>query len=524
MRDLAEAVGGPTRPLGKAVSPTHSGPKAVSPYPAPAEATDGPEVAVGGILAWPGQPVVSVAFWVGLVAALYLPEVIARPDTVVVEAMIVPSLLAALMARLLFEGFIGTEPPPRPRVVTRAAAAAAPAAAAVGATALILGLAGVWVGTPVAAVATAAVLSLALAARSLELQASAGGGRGRKGSRAVLRAAGEVARRARIAPEPDLVVGAGPLAKAVELKLELERRHYLQWDQPLRGGRGSECPQLEAALTEQPIGQVVLADPDLDRETIEGLVRVCRASGVSLSVAAPNWSHHDAEIDWQTNGALPGSRRAAAHSWRSAPSLIAKRVTDVVGAALLLVLLSPVMLAVGLATVMICGRPIIFRQTRVGNGGRPFEIFKLRTLDPTAQQRADKTIAALSAGRITIEEAVKLLKDSRAPAVSRLGRWLRRTSLDEVPQLWNVLRGEMSLVGPRPLRPFEVETLDRWQNERHQVPPGLSGLWQVSGRSNIDWNVRMWLDHLYVREWSFFLDLKILARTPLAVARKEGAH
>ena len=192
-------------------------------------------------------------------------------------------------------------------------------------------------------------------------------------------------------------------------------------------------------------------------------------------------------------------------------------------AASLLVLAAPLMGLIGLMLSLRRRGPVLHRQVRVGYRGRRFEMLKFRTLDPAAELDAAWVIAALASGDLAVTEAVTTLKAEGASMGTRFGRWLRRTSLDELPQLWNVLKGDMSLVGPRPLRPFEVETLRGWQLARHTVRPGITGLWQVMGRSEIPWDRRMELDYLYVSRRSFGLDLWILARTPTAVLRGEGA-
>jgi exopolysaccharide biosynthesis polyprenyl glycosylphosphotransferase len=195
-----------------------------------------------------------------------------------------------------------------------------------------------------------------------------------------------------------------------------------------------------------------------------------------------------------------------------------KRALDAAGAFLLLVVLAPVFALVALAVWLDDRGPVLFRQTRIGRAGRPFEIVKFRTMVRDADELGLERVDGL-----TIDDAVKELKQEDDPRTTRVGSFLRRASLDELPQLVNVLRGEMSLVGPRPLRPFEVEALTAWQSERQDVLPGITGLWQVLGRSDISWPERMQLDYRYVRHWSVAEDLRILASTPAAVFQKRGA-
>jgi len=159
--------------------------------------------------------------------------------------------------------------------------------------------------------------------------------------------------------------------------------------------------------------------------------------------------------------------------------------------------------------------PVFFRQTRVGKGGQRFGIFKFRTMVADAEAR--------KAELLDQNEAGGLFKIADDPRITRVGRILRKTSLDELPQLLNVLRGEMSLVGPRPLPERDYERLEDWHRKRYLVLPGMTGLWQVSGRSELDFDELVRLDFLYLERWSIFLDLSILLKTIPAVIRARGA-
>jgi exopolysaccharide biosynthesis polyprenyl glycosylphosphotransferase len=199
----------------------------------------------------------------------------------------------------------------------------------------------------------------------------------------------------------------------------------------------------------------------------------------------------------------------------TAPQRLLKRASDIVGASVLIVLLSPLMATIAVVVALRDGRPVLYRQTRVGRGGREFSILKFRTMRPEPD-------VAMSVGS-PISEVVREVKNAGTMRVTKLGGALRRTSLDELPQLLNVLKGDMSLVGPRPLRPFEADALDPWQRARQDLRPGLTGLWQVLGRSEVHWDERMQLDYSYVSHWSFASDLRILARTLPAMVRRDGA-
>lgn len=194
-----------------------------------------------------------------------------------------------------------------------------------------------------------------------------------------------------------------------------------------------------------------------------------------------------------------------------------KRALDVVGAALGLLLLGPVFAVIAVAIRLDDGGPVLFRQERVGRGGRSFRICKFRTMCTDAEDR----VADLAAEN---EGAGPLFKMRQDPRVTRVGAFLRRTSLDELPQLWNVLTGTMSLVGPRPALPREVAVYEDFADRRLLVTPGITGLWQVSGRSDLDWAEGVRLDLHYVENWSFLHDVVILARTIPSVLRSRGAY
>ncbi len=194
------------------------------------------------------------------------------------------------------------------------------------------------------------------------------------------------------------------------------------------------------------------------------------------------------------------------HGPDRALALAAKTALDVVGAAIGLVVLSPLLGVIALAVLVRDGRPILFRQQRVGLHGRPFGLLKFRTMGIDAEER----LAELEAENEIAGPAFKLTND---PRVTRTGRWLRRTSLDELPQLLNVLRGEMSLVGPRPPLPREVAGYTIWHRRRLSMKPGITGLWQVSARREETFDRWVELDLDYIERWSFWLDLKILLRT-----------
>jgi len=210
-------------------------------------------------------------------------------------------------------------------------------------------------------------------------------------------------------------------------------------------------------------------------------------------------------------------------------SQTAKRLMDIAGSAALLILLSPLFAVIALLIKLTSKGPTIFQQERLGQFGRRFMFLKFRTMytnnDPKIHKDYVQRYISGQAHRIDAgkDEAV-VYKITEDPRVTPIGRFLRKTSLDELPQFWNVLTGKMSLVGPRPPLPYEFEIYDIWHRRRVlEVRPGVTGLWQVSGRSRTRFDEMVRLDLRYIQSWSLWLDLKILAATPRAVLSGEGA-
>jgi exopolysaccharide biosynthesis polyprenyl glycosylphosphotransferase len=198
-------------------------------------------------------------------------------------------------------------------------------------------------------------------------------------------------------------------------------------------------------------------------------------------------------------------------------SLAVKRSIDMVVSAVLLLVLSPLFLVVAILIRVTSPGPVFFTKRMLGQNRRPFTIVKFRTMIPGA----DKMMDQLASRNEETGAGFKIRND---PRVTRIGRFLRRTSIDELPQLWNVLRGEMSLVGPRPLCQWEYDRIaDVWVKRRFSVKPGLTGLWQVSGRSKIPFDGRIRLDLEYIDNWNLLLDCRLLLRTIPAVLTGRGA-
>ncbi len=195
-----------------------------------------------------------------------------------------------------------------------------------------------------------------------------------------------------------------------------------------------------------------------------------------------------------------------------------RRIAECLLAGTALVLLAPLMAVIALLVTATSSGPVLFRHRRVGHGGVPFEVLKFRTMYDGAELQAAKVFAEVNHG------SGPLLKRRDDPRVTGVGRWLRRSSLDELPQLWNVLNGTMALVGPRPSSPAEVVRFAPDEVARLGVRPGITGLAQVSGRSDLSWEEGLRLDVEYIERRSLWLDLVILLRTPAAVLAARGAY
>ena len=194
-----------------------------------------------------------------------------------------------------------------------------------------------------------------------------------------------------------------------------------------------------------------------------------------------------------------------------------KRITDIIGASIAVLLFLPVMLVAAVAVKLSSPGPVFFRQKRVGMGGRHFFFYKFRTMSTDAEDRKKDLLSQN-------EQSGPVFKMTHDPRITPVGRFLRRTSIDELPQLWNVIRGDMSLVGPRPPLPEEVEMYDRWQKRRLDRMGGITCIWQVSGRSEVRFDEWVRMDIRYSRRQSFWYDLGLLARTIPAVLSGKGAR
>ena len=272
--------------------------------------------------------------------------------------------------------------------------------------------------------------------------------------------------------------------------------------------------RLPEVLRAYDLDDVIIADPDFPQEKAVELVDQCHAQGVRVRVAPSTMEIliHRAEF-------VPGQ---SVPLFELKPPVFegidfaVKRTFDLVGACVLLILLSPLLAVSAIAVKTTSRGRLFYRSKRPGIGGVPFDCLKFRTMYADAEDRQDE-LEPLN------EQSGALFKIRSDPRVTPVGRILRRFSIDELPQLVNVLRGEMSLVGPRPLPQRDYNRLEDWHRKRYLVLPGITGLWQVSGRADLDFDDLVRLDFLYLERWSVFLDLTIVLKTLPAVLTRRGA-
>lgn len=271
---------------------------------------------------------------------------------------------------------------------------------------------------------------------------------------------------------------------------------------------------LPAFLSTHSVDRVVIAG--LQGTALTRAIEACDHAGVQVDLYAPGLELASDRARLSYLGGVPVLRvsERSASQW----SFAVKRAIDVIGASVALLTCAPVLIVVSIVSLIAQGRPLLFRQRRVGLHGEEFEVIKFRTMRVDAEEQTSMFAAGVEAGTFTIANAVCELKAAGRGQATRLGLLLRAASIDELPQLWNVLHGDMSLVGPRPLRGFEYGKLDPWIAEiRTRMRPGMTGRWQVSGRSDLNWDARINLDHAQVRNWSLRDDFQILMETPSAL-------
>ncbi|MDP3046336.1 MAG: sugar transferase [Chloroflexota bacterium] len=277
-------------------------------------------------------------------------------------------------------------------------------------------------------------------------------------------------------------------------------------------GATADIPRL---VSELAVDEVIITLPWLSHGKVLAIMSHCQKRGVQVKVVPDLFqiSMNQVDIDELNGIPLIGLREPSLQ----VTSQLVKRGIDILVSLVALIGLSPVLIVTALAIVVDSPGPVIFPQVRVGQGGRTFTLYKFRSMRTGADEEKDRLRQVTETNGVTF----KLKVDPRR---TRVGRLIRRTSLDELPQFYNVLRGEMSLVGPRPAIPSEVEHYEDWHRKRMLVKPGLTGLWQVMGRSELPFEEMVMLDVFYIENWSLPMDLKILLRTVPSVLSGRGAY
>ncbi len=313
---------------------------------------------------------------------------------------------------------------------------------------------------------------------------------------------------------PYHLVIVGSTEKAAALEQHLCRNSPFRIQIIARIGERECARELQRLLAGQVVDEVIFDVDSSNLSSLEEVFLQCDEEGVRTRVAIDFFPHVNSEITLDRVGDAP------LLTFSAAPlddlRLLLKRLSDIVISAVALVALLPFFAFVALVIKITSPGPVIFRQSRCGLNGRRFTMYKFRSMVEDAEERKPE-FQHLSDRQV----AFKLFQD---PRVTPFGRWIRKFSIDEFPQLYNVLRGDMSIVGPRPPVPEEVDRYERWQRRRLRMRPGLTCLWAVSGRDRIDFNTWMRLDISYIENWSLQLDWSIMLRTIPHVLAGKGAH
>jgi exopolysaccharide biosynthesis polyprenyl glycosylphosphotransferase len=277
-------------------------------------------------------------------------------------------------------------------------------------------------------------------------------------------------------------------------------------------GQLADVPEM---IVSGVVDDVLIALPASAHEDMWQILSLCEQHGVGLKIVPDLFEMSLSRVEMDEIAGIPlldvreRSLKRAARAW--------KRAVDLVLGTVMLALASPILLVLALWIRFESTGPALLRQTRVGYGGKPFTCFKLRSMFVDAENYESSLVQMNEADG-------HIFKIRNDPRCTPMGRRMRRLSLDELPQLWNVVKGDMSLVGPRPALPSQVERYDDTQRRRLEAKPGMTGIWQVNGRSDLSFDEMVLMDIFYVENWSPALDVKILARTVIAVIKRHGAY
>jgi exopolysaccharide biosynthesis polyprenyl glycosylphosphotransferase len=343
----------------------------------------------------------------------------------------------------------------------------------------------------------------------------------------------ELYSKARIAT-PLVILGFNPLAYALCDRIAEELTQYEILGFLASGGVGREYrghpllgrpEQLTDLLASNPCLEVAIAMPEAPLSEQAELIKLCEESRLDWWVVPWFCESLSGGLKLDAVGSIPlvGCRRSNIEGF----NYLIKRSFDMVGATLLLGFALPLIAIAALAIVLFDGYPVLFRQQRIGTRGRRFQMLKLRTMtsgtaDIVHRDFVKHWIHGNQGARQSAVSESGLFKLSSDPRITKVGKILRRFSIDEFPQLWNVVRGDMSLIGPRPALPYELDLYQNWHRRRLDGMPGITGLWQVSGRNQVSFDAMVRLDLTYLQEWSLVSDLRILLKTIPVLLRGEG--
>ncbi len=316
-----------------------------------------------------------------------------------------------------------------------------------------------------------------------------------------------------------LVIGAGSGLQELESRLNHDPRTGFKVVRSIQGPSSAAAidtwlDQVSAALQEYEVDAVAISQtPNITSEVVRRLSWRLEGPSIELLVAPTLGDVTGPRLNIRPAAGLPLLHLEEPRL--TGPQAVLKRATDVFVAAVGLLLISPLLLVIAVAIRITTPGPALYIQDRVGQAGNIYRLVKFRSMYMGSDAVREDTLGSIAGDPQSYRQD---------PRITPLGRFLRRWSLDELPQLWNVLQGEMSLVGPRPMLTDELPLLDTSDHRRHLTKPGMTGLWQVSGRKEVEWSERMQMDLRYVENWSPTLDLVIMAKTVKAVASGKGAH
>lgn len=288
----------------------------------------------------------------------------------------------------------------------------------------------------------------------------------------------------------------------------------------------SGVDNLEKIFLRSPADEIIIANPHIGQNKISDVLEFCRAHQIGFRMTPDLFLVRSSHVEIKTLAGVPilEFNRTPLDGW----GRIIKRLVDFFGALILVVVLSPVMLIVALGVKLTSKGPILYKQERIGFENRPFSFFKFRSMkaefctgENYGGSKAEAVLKKLSKHNEADGPVFKIRKD---PRLTTFGKFIRKTSLDELPQFFCVLRGKMSLVGPRPPLPEEVAKYNHFQRRRLGVKPGITGLWQVSGRSELTFDEWVKLDAFYIEHWSLWLDFQIFLKTIWVVLKGRGAY